>query len=245
MENNEEEKINNIEDTNSYNNYNNKKTSTWKKVLLIAVIVIVQIIVLFTMYVILIESTSSSTVDKPIIYLYPEEETDVLVKLGNNENLTCSYPVYKDTGWKVKAMPNGDLTDLETGKNLYSLYYESKNATEFKVEKNGFVVKNTDTIQFLEEKLAILGLTQKEAEEFIIYWLPILQKNEYNYIRFASMEEINKNMPLDIEPTPDTIIRVVMTYKGLDKPIKVEEQKLETPIRQGFVAVEWGGTEIK
>ena len=36
-----------------------------------------------------------------------------------------------------------------------------------------------------------------------------------------------------------------MTYKGLDRKIEVEEQKLETPEREGFVAVEWGGTEIK
>lgn len=35
-----------------------------------------------------------------------------------------------------------------------------------------------------------------------------------------------------------------MTYKGLKNPIKVQEQKLETPERNGFVAVEWGGTEI-
>lgn len=50
-------------------------------------------------------------------------------------------------------------------------------------------------------------------------------------------------MPLEITPTPDIVIRIVMTYKGLEKPIKLEEQKLTTPNRIGFVAVEWGGTE--
>ena len=34
----------------------------------------------------------------------------------------------------------------------------------------------------LEEKLAILGLTERESEEFIVYWLPKLEKNKYNYI---------------------------------------------------------------
>ena len=52
-------------------------------------------------------------------------------------------------------------------------------------------------------------------------------------------------MPLKITPEPDTVIRVMMTFKGLEAPIEVEEQKLETPERTGFVAVEWGGTEIK
>ena len=132
-----------------------------------------------------------------------------------------------------------------TNKKLYALYYESENIVNFNIEKDGFVISKENLITFLEEKLTILGLTDREAEEFIIYWLPILQKNKYNYIRFASTDEINKNMPIEINPNPDTIIRVLMTFKGLEEPMEVEEQKLITPNRNGFVAVEWGGTEIK
>ena len=164
--------------------------------------------------------------------------------LSEDDRLLVSYPKYEET-WKVLAKENGDLVDLETGRNLYSLYYESKNVIDFKVENEGFVVKGEDTAKFLEEKLDILGLNEREAEEFIIYWLPKLEENKYNYIRFASVEEIKENMPLEISPKPDTTIRVLMTYKGLDRKIEVEEQKLERPKREGFVAVEWGGTEIK
>ena len=181
---------------------------------------------------------------KPIIYLYPTEETDVSVELGAPNKIICSYPKYT-TGWNVVAKPNGDLKDIDTNKNLYSLYYESDNIVNFKVEKDGFVVKSEDVASFLEEKLEILGLTDREKEEFIVYWLPKLEANKYNYIRFATKEEINKNMPLNITPMPDTIIRVLMTFKGLDKPITVEEQKLEKIERNGFVAVEWGGSELK
>lgn len=185
------------------------------------------------------------TVDKkPIIYLYPTEESEVSVKLLKDEDLTCSYPKYTNK-WSVLAKPNGDLKDLNTNRNLYSLYYESKCNTKFQVQNYGFIVKGEDTIEFLEEKLDILGLTEREAEEFIIYWLPKLETNKYNYIRFATLEEINENMPLEINPKPDTIIRILMTFKGLENPIYVEEQELTTPERNGFVAVEWGGTEIK
>lgn len=52
-------------------------------------------------------------------------------------------------------------------------------------------------------------------------------------------------MPLNVEPNPDTTIRVLMTYKGLKEPIDIKEQKLVTPNREGFTVVEWGGTEIK
>lgn len=187
---------------------------------------------------------SEISIDKPIIYLYPTAETEISVKLLKNNNLTCSYPKYQDK-WNVLAQPNGNLKDLNTNRELYSLYYESQSEIEFKIENDGFIVKSEDTIKFLEEKLAILGLTEREAEEFIIYWLPQLESNNYNYIRFATLDEINTNMPLEINPNPDTIIRVLMTFKGLDNPINVEEQKLSTPERKGFVAVEWGGTEIK
>ena len=184
------------------------------------------------------------TIDKPIIYLYPTEETQINVQLGNKEQITCSYPQYT-TGWNVIAKPNGDLKDIDTNKNLYSLYYESNNVIEFKVEKDGFVVKGEDSAEFLEEKLKILGLTDREAEEFIIYWLPKLEANKYNYIRFATREEIDANMPLTIKPMPDTTIRILMEYKGLENSIEVEEQNLEKTERKGFVAVEWGGTEIR
>ena len=184
------------------------------------------------------------TTYKPIIYLYPTEDKAVSVKLLYDDMITVSYPKYT-TGWNVLAKEDGTLTDLSTNKNLYSLYYESENLLNFKVENDGFIVKGSDASTFLEEKLAILGLTERESEEFIIYWLPKLEANKYNYIRFATLDEINKNMPLEINPNPDTIIRVLMTYKGLETPIDITEQQLETPTRTGFVAVEWGGTEIK
>jgi len=185
-----------------------------------------------------------TSVDKPVIYLYPTEEKEISVKLLNAERITCSYPKYVDE-WNVLAKPNGDLIDLDTGRNLYSLYYESESVEKFNVSQEGFVVKGEDSAKFLEEKLAVLGLTEREAEEFIIYWLPKLESNKYNYIRFATDEEINNNMPLEISPKPDTVIRVLMTFKGLENPIEVEEQKLDTPERKGFTVVEWGGTEIK
>lgn len=181
---------------------------------------------------------------KPIIYLYPNEEMEISVRLEKKEEIICSYPKYKD-GWNVKAQPNGDLLDLDTNKELYALYYESNDTIGIKEEEEGFIVKGEDTAKFLEEKLEILGLTYKEKEEFIVYWLPKLESNKYNYIRFASKEEIEENMPLEISPKPDTTIRILMTYKGLDDEKEVKEQKLERVERKGYTVVEWGGTEIK
>lgn len=181
---------------------------------------------------------------KPIIYIYPEEEIDVNVRLGYKDLLTVSYPKYNN-GWSVRALEDGTLIDKNTNRELYALYYESNNKIKFNVQEDGFVVKGSEVSSFLEEKLQILGLNSKEINEFIIYWLPILESNKYNYIRFATEEEINENMPLDVEPKPESVIRVLMTFKGLDEMIEVREQDLTTVKRNGYSVVEWGGTIIE
>ena len=181
--------------------------------------------------------------EKPVIYLYPDREMNVSVSLGYPEKLSASYPKY-DKGWHVLANPNGSLVDLNSGRELYSLYWEGKDA-RFEVSDTGFVVAGSETASFLEDKLAKLGLNEREVEEFIIYWLPRMQKNNYNYVRFASAEEINEYMPLETEPKADTVIRVMMITKPLEYPIDVNEQKIvNTPQRTGFTVVEWGGSEL-
>ena len=217
-----------------------------KKALLIAVVACIAGFTLFITFAIFVIRAMNRPIEmsyKPIIYLYPTDETEVSVNLGNPEKLTHTYPKYENS-WNVVAKPNGDLQDLKTGRNLYALYWEGINTVKPNMEE-GFIVKGEEVVKFLEEKLEILGLNEREAEEFIVYWLPKLESNKYNYIRFETIEEINENMPLEINPKPDTLIRVLMEFKGLEKPIKVQEQKLETLERTGFTVVEWGGTEIK
>ena len=185
----------------------------------------------------------TSVKKKPVIYLYPEKEEEIEVKVGYPERFTCVYPEYND-GWKITALPDGTLKDDK--REYYSLYYESENTKKYNGDlKEGFVIESKDIVKFLEEKLAILGLNDKESEEFIIYWLPQLQSNKYIYIRFQTMEEIEENMPLYISKTPDTIIRIMMEWKGLDEKIEVKEQELQEVNRNGFTVVEWGGTELQ
>ncbi|HAB66322.1 MAG TPA: hypothetical protein DCE23_03040, partial [Firmicutes bacterium] len=180
---------------------------------------------------------------KPIIYLYPTSTINITIKFNKPENLITTYPKYIDK-WEVSAEPNGKLIDIKTNRELYSLYWEGNNH-QGTITNEGFIVKGEDTIPFLESHLKYLGLTEREADEFIIYWLPKLESNKYNYIHFETTEEINSYMPLDISPLPDTIIRINMNYKPLEEPIEVKEQILSTPKREGFTLVEWGGSLIE
>jgi len=176
---------------------------------------------------------------KPILYLYPKEETNVSVKLKNSDRIITSYPKYND-GWNVIAKTNGDLHD-DNNKYYYALYWDEINTNKVDFSE-GFYVSKDNAINFLEEKLEIIGLNAKERNEFIMYWLPILEKNNHNLIYFELTEEREKNNALIIEPKPDSLLRVNMHVKKVDKKTNIKEQELTTFKRNGFVAVEWGGT---
>lgn len=177
---------------------------------------------------------------KPVIYLYPEEELEVSVKLDYNGTLTASYPRYED-GWKVTAEPDGTLYD-NNGQEYNYLFWEGASDVTYDMTV-GFCVKGSETAKFLEESLAKLGLNRKEANEFIVFWLPKMEQNAYNVISFQK-EAYTDNAKLEIVPQPDTSLRVFMTWYGSDEAVEVVEQALAETERNGFTVVEWGGREI-
>lgn len=179
---------------------------------------------------------------KPIIYFYPERTMDVNVKLDFNGTLTTTYPKYKNGGWNVVAEPGGTLTDKETGREYSYLFWEGNSDTVYDMSE-GFVVAGKDTAEFLQKKLEYMGLTPKEYNEFIVYWLPEMENNKYNLINFQG-KEYTENAKLEITPKPDSVLRVFMTWKALDEKVVVKEQKLSTFERKGFTVVEWGGAEL-
>lgn len=177
---------------------------------------------------------------KPVIYLYPEAEMEVAVTLDYDGELTCTYPAYGG-GWTVTARPDGTLTD-ENGQTYNYLYWEGVSGTEYDFSQ-GFCVPGNETAAFLEDALAQLGLTRREANEFIVYWLPQMESNPYNLIAFQS-DTYTDHARLTVTPEPDSLLRVFMTWKPLESPVDLPEQVLDSVVRSGFTVVEWGGTEV-
>ena len=106
---------------------------------------------------------------KPVIYLYPEVETEVTVRLEYTGRLTCTYPQPDPDGaWRVTAKPDGTLTDSQGWEYSY-LFWEGESDGTPPDFSRGFVVKGSDTAAFLREKLAYMGLTPREYNEFIVY----------------------------------------------------------------------------
>lgn len=182
----------------------------------------------------------------PIIYLYPETETEVNVRLDLNGELTTSYPSYDDAhGWNVTAYPDGTLTD-KSGREYPFLFWEGEISINPDLSY-GFCVAGEDTAEFLEQSLKQLGLTDAEADTFIMYWLPQMEGNKYNVISFQTSAYENA-VSHYIDPEPDTVIIVNMLWYPSNTPVSIEPQDLtgiNPSERKGFTVVEWGGEKYR
>ena len=176
---------------------------------------------------------------KPVLYLYPKKTTKLTITFEHPEYLETTYPKYNGK-WDVKAHSNGDLYD-SNGAYYYALYWDEKqvHSVDF---STGYYVEKDNAITFLEKKLSYIGLSRREANEFIMYWLPVLEKNEKSLVYFELTEERESYNKLNISPQPDSMLRLVIHIKKVDQKINIPKQNLTKFQRKGFVAVEWGGT---
>lgn len=201
------------------------------------------LVLLISLAALVIAPALTPAVEKPVIYLYPQHEQPVHVSLEYPGRITESEPSYADDGWWVTAWPDGTLRDATTGERHRFLFWEGRDRLSFRMD-TGFVVAGSQSEQFLREKLAIMGLSGTEMDDFVEYWLPRLAAHPYNLVSFPN-EEYAAAVRLNVEPAPKTVIRVFMVFRGLESPIEIPPQTLRGQERRGFTVVEWGGTELE
>ncbi|HRY37027.1 MAG TPA: hypothetical protein P5230_04135 [Candidatus Magasanikbacteria bacterium] len=180
---------------------------------------------------------------KPVIYLYPQKDTSVNVRVAPNGGLTIVDPFYPTGGWNVLATPESVLTNTD-GKTYPYLFWEGK-AYDMNVPQQGFVLKREEVEKKMTALLVKLGLNQKETKDFLEFWQPKLEEKDFAFVTFLPQNEFDALAPLTVSPQPDKVIRVFMIYEPLDNFVKVAPLKIETPVRTGFTVVEWGGRLLK
>ncbi|MGB0932926.1 MAG: hypothetical protein ACPGU5_01500 [Lishizhenia sp.] len=193
-------------------------------------------------------SSNEHLTEKPVIYLYSKSEIDFELDLILRGTKLFTYPVDKaEEENHVRWI--GNVLDSETikveGKIVPYLFWDGR--TDIKEDfEVGFCVPRENTIQFLEEKLTSVGLNQTEITDFITYWAPRMEQNTFNKIHFYQNKEYGQKIAqLKCTPTPDNLIRLFMVFEATDKYEKIPAQQLKSIQRNGFVLVEWGGSEIK
>lgn len=175
---------------------------------------------------------------KPVIYLYPVEKTEVVVKV--EALIRKSEPEYKKEGWRVTAYPDGKL--IYGDKKYDSLFWEGLGKGFYPDLKNyGFVVAQDDLLSTIRKHLGLLGLNEKETDDFLQFWAEKLPKTPYVRLTWFGTREMDILAPLEVIPEPDTKIRIFLDFEGLEKPISLRPQRLSSVKRVGFTLVEWGG----
>lgn len=178
---------------------------------------------------------------KPVIYLYPPAKMPISINFSSPMLLFKTSPAYQN-GWQVMASPDGSLINAKDGKTYPNLYWEGVSSNTLPSMQEGFLVEKNKVESFLENKLAQYGLNNIERRDFISFWLPYFQQKPYYQIAFYTTKEVNSFIPLHIIPAPDSVLRILMSYQGLDTLKVIPPQPTPQPFKRvGFSVVEWGG----
>lgn len=178
---------------------------------------------------------------KPVIYLYPTEETQVKVQVG--AQISKSEPTYPSQGWLVTAKPNGELT-YQNQSYPYLFWEGLGNGIYPDYQDQGTLVSQKDLVSTVYKQLSQLGLNQKESADFMEFWQPRLPTTPYVRLTWLNTKDMDTLAPLNVYPKPDTNIRIFLEFEGLEKPVFLKPQKLIAPKRIGFTLIEWGGLLI-
>lgn len=177
---------------------------------------------------------------KPVIYVYPEKEMAVNIKLNVNGNLGFTYPLYNE-GWNFKAFPDGNIK--MDGKEYNYLFWESE-MPKYALDRNdktGFLVSSDTLLSFLENSLSQMGFNSKESADFITFWYPRMMVNEKNFVKFLFNESCDAYAELKITPQPENIFRIGMVWTEATTDFIPEKQIISSFDRNGFTVLEWGG----
>ena len=148
--------------------------------------------------------------------------TDII---SNIQITSINSNIPLDTSLTVKNLNDNSIKD-KIGTDNYKIYDISlySDASNSKIEK-----------------LDNIGLNEREANEFIMYWLPILEKNNKSLVYFELTQERDKYNKLYVNPKPDAQLRIAIHVKKVNKKINIKPQTFTKFKRSGFTIVEWGG----
>lgn len=176
---------------------------------------------------------------KPALYLYPEKPLNGRVSLETNEFVVVSDPlISQNNDWTYYALPDSRV--FVDGVEYPYLFYETTLLQPLERGKSGWVVERQKVEKWFFDMLPKMGLNARETKDFADYWVTRLPDAEFYEIKLIPKENIDRVVRVVFDPRPDVFIRVILSIKPTDSPALLEPPVLQTPVREGFVAAEWG-----
>ena len=172
---------------------------------------------------------------KPNVYLYPEQETDISVRLtpAGPGALTVTIPDY-GAGWDVTATPDG----LINGEFTF-LFYEGDVLPLYQTE-TGYSVAYEDREAWMRTMLPRYGLNEHETADFVDYWTKHLPPFPY-YLFFPQNEaKCDEIVALHVDPPPDSLLRIWFYVIGAYGDFQLPTPEIAPFERDGFTVTEWG-----
>jgi hypothetical protein len=181
---------------------------------------------------------------EPVIYIYSSSQKEYQIKLGSKITPISTFPHHDPKeGWVAKGSHNGSITISGTGRNYKYLFWEGS-SVYLPPKADGFMV-HLDTLNvFFSETLHKLGLNDNEIQDFTEYWVPQFDQSDgYYRISFYSQSLIDQLFPLEIDPNPKQVIRILMDYEfiGKERIDRVRPELVAFERIEDEVIIEWGG----
>jgi hypothetical protein len=191
-----------------------------------------------------------STVRKPIIAFRDfAEDTELTVSVDFSGTFQMVYPQAQQPHeqgliWQGQATPQ--QTFRFQCKEYPYLFWDGNLHPDIHFHfETGYCIPRNQVVEFLEKQAGLAGLDNTLITDFVTFWVPYLQQNDYNLIRFLTPEECDTVARLHIIPQtalPIQIIRFYMIYKPV-----AQHLPLPAPVSSPYSisnqpkVIEWGG----
>lgn len=173
---------------------------------------------------------------KPNIYICPSETLSLSVEIffPNGGEVLESIPNYKYS-WEITVTPDGKID------NTYEyLFYECK-MPDIAQKEYGWVIEASNLQDFFINNMKTSGFSQKEINDFIEYWIPILTEYKYYEIYPQYKSTLDEMVKINFSIQPNNFYRLFYFLKGrANDQVELLTPTIEKAKRENYYAVEWG-----
>jgi hypothetical protein len=184
----------------------------------------------------------------PAIYLYPESQMDVTVRLrfGGSGFMTASFPQYND-GWRIRvdpAIPYRRYRELFGAQHHYPfLDYDGLREGPYQKDA-GWCIETSAFMEWQRESLRALNFPAEAIEDAVYHYGRLLADKrivERHLLVYPQPKPIvDQAVALEISPKPEYVYRLWFYIVPSERAITLRTPQLERVQSQGFSAIELG-----